>query len=99
MAQKTPRTQLGVFKETSFMDVFRINQWHKNKIPTTTITLIISNCSKIFSPLPLKNSMDFIIFHAVPNSLALKKTQVILTQVKVKNARKIPFTAVILKGK
>ena len=99
MAQNIPKTQEGIFKETSFMEVFRINQWHKNKMPTTTITFKISNCSNIFSPSPLNSSMDFIMFQAVLNSLALKKTQVILTQVNVINAKKIPLAAVILNGK
>jgi hypothetical protein len=81
IAHTIPRIHGEVFRETDFMDVFRITQWHINKIVITVNTFIISNVPRIFSPSPFINSIEPIIFFAVENSRALKNTQIKLTSV------------------
>ena len=52
----------------------------------------------LVAPPEFINNIDFIISQAVSNSLALKNTQVIFTQVNVIKAKNIPFHAEILNG-
>jgi len=81
IAQTTPRTNGDIFWETSFIEVFRINQWQIKSIVISENTLMISKLSIIFSPSSFRKNIEVIMFFATENSLALKNTQVKLTSV------------------
>ncbi len=78
-AQITPKTRGYTFRETSFIELFLISQWHINKMPTSKSNFVTSKVSMFFSPLLFINNMEVIMFLAVENSRALKKTHVKLT--------------------
>lgn len=80
-AQNIPKTHGFVFWATSFMEVFRITQWHRKRPVITISTFTISKVYNTFSPSLFRKNIDQIMFLAVLNSLALKNTQVIFTKV------------------
>lgn len=88
-----------IFFETSFTEVFLMSQWQIKSKEITIPTFERSNKPNTFSPVGLSKNIELRMFFAVTNSLALKKTQLILMQLKVKNARTIPFQLLIPNGR